>query len=242
MGEKAREMYLKADLQCSKCYEKVKKILCKFPEIHDQKFDEEKDLVTIKVVSCHPEKIRRKIICKGGGCIQFVERGPQGPQGIQGIPGPQGPEGIPGPEGPVGPEGPQGPPGPPGPPGPQGPPGPVGPVGPQGPPGPCGPVGPVGPVGPPGPVQCGPPGPIGPPGPPGPPGPKPVPCYPVGVYPPGGCTCGCGGWGSGCNYPGWTPPWWWRQPQPYPSVCHAPCNVSRYEYCSEGDSTGCATM
>ncbi|KAF5472647.1 hypothetical protein F2P56_009346 [Juglans regia] len=199
MGEKAREMYLKADLQCIKCYNKVEKILSKFPEIHDQKFDEEKDLVTIKVVSCHPEKIRKKIICKGGGCIQFVERGPPGPQGIQGIPGPQGPEGIQGLPGPQGIPGPQGPEGIQGLPGPRGIPGPVGLKGPEGPQGPRGPPGPCYMVGP--------------------------PVYPVPV-----CTCGCGG----------TRPWSCRQP--YPSVCHMPCNVSRYEYCSEGDSTGCTTM
>ncbi|XP_041027467.1 protein PYRICULARIA ORYZAE RESISTANCE 21-like isoform X9 [Juglans microcarpa x Juglans regia] len=185
MGEKATEMYLKADLQCCQCSKKVKKILCKFPEVHDQKFDEKKNLVTIKVVSCCPEKIKKKIICKGGGCIQFVEKGPPGPPGP---PGPAGPPGPPGPEGPPGPQGPQGP---------QGPPGPK--------PEPCHPHKPYPPN-------------------------IAVPCYPVvpSVYPV--CTCGCGG----------TRPWSCRQP--YPSVCHAPCNVSRYEYCSEGDSTGCATM
>ncbi|GKV15247.1 hypothetical protein SLEP1_g26045 [Rubroshorea leprosula] len=33
-------MELDVDLQCSKCYKKVKKLLCKFPEIRDQEYDE----------------------------------------------------------------------------------------------------------------------------------------------------------------------------------------------------------
>ncbi|GLT24845.1 hypothetical protein SLA2020_000130 [Shorea laevis] len=61
------------DLQCSKCYKKIKKLLCKFPEIRDQTYDEKANKVTIKVVSCSPEKIRDKLCCKGCGCITSIE-------------------------------------------------------------------------------------------------------------------------------------------------------------------------
>ncbi|GLU15834.1 hypothetical protein SLE2022_322930 [Rubroshorea leprosula] len=61
------------DLQCSKCYKKIKNLLCKFPEIRDQKYDEKANKVTIKVVSCSPEKIRDKLCCKGCGCIKSIE-------------------------------------------------------------------------------------------------------------------------------------------------------------------------
>ncbi|KAK1587452.1 hypothetical protein Q3G72_012997 [Acer saccharum] len=73
------------DLECSKCYKKVKKILCKFPhvyvfgvfvsktkEIQDQVYDEKNNTVRIKVVSCSPEKIRDKICCKGRGIIMCI--------------------------------------------------------------------------------------------------------------------------------------------------------------------------
>ncbi|GMN36629.1 hypothetical protein TIFTF001_006168 [Ficus carica] len=46
-------MVLKVDLQCCRCYKKVKKILCKFPR--------------------NPEKIKQKIICKGGESIKSIE-------------------------------------------------------------------------------------------------------------------------------------------------------------------------
>ncbi|CAL9014989.1 unnamed protein product [Prunus brigantina] len=130
-------MVLKADLQCHKCYKKVKKVLCKFPQIREQTYDEKQNQVVIKVVCCSPEKIRDRICCKAGGAIKCIQ--------IVRPPGPQGPQGPPGPSGPPGPPGPSGPPGPPGPPGPSGPPGPLGPCGPPGPSGPRGPPGPPGP-------------------------------------------------------------------------------------------------
>ncbi|KAI5332846.1 hypothetical protein L3X38_022975 [Prunus dulcis] len=70
-------MVLKVDLQCHKCYKKVKKVLCKFPQIQDQIYDEKQNQVVIKVVCCSPEKIRDRIRCKGGGaikCIQIKEK------------------------------------------------------------------------------------------------------------------------------------------------------------------------
>ncbi|KAK0597756.1 hypothetical protein LWI29_028343 [Acer saccharum] len=66
-------MLLKVDLECSKCYKKVKKILCKFPQIQDQMYDEKNNTVMIKVVCCSPEKIRDKICCKGRGTIKSIE-------------------------------------------------------------------------------------------------------------------------------------------------------------------------
>ncbi|XP_031273538.1 protein PYRICULARIA ORYZAE RESISTANCE 21-like [Pistacia vera] len=67
-------MVIKVDLNCSKCYKKVKKILCKIPQIQDQVYDEKKNTVTIKVAcSCSPEKIMQKIRCKGGKSIISIE-------------------------------------------------------------------------------------------------------------------------------------------------------------------------
>ncbi|GLU15831.1 hypothetical protein SLE2022_322900 [Rubroshorea leprosula] len=79
MAEKGTTMVLNVDLQCSKCYKKVKKLLCKFPEIQDQKYDEKANKVTIKVVSSSPEKIRDKLCCKGGRCIKSIEIPPPPP-------------------------------------------------------------------------------------------------------------------------------------------------------------------
>ncbi|KAE8664540.1 hypothetical protein F3Y22_tig00112759pilonHSYRG00022 [Hibiscus syriacus] len=66
-------MVLKVDLQCFKCYKKVKKVLCKFPQIRDQIYDEKANTVTITVTCCSPEKIRDKICYKGGGSIKSIE-------------------------------------------------------------------------------------------------------------------------------------------------------------------------
>ncbi|GMY36640.1 protein PYRICULARIA ORYZAE RESISTANCE 21 isoform X2 [Fagus crenata] len=74
-------MVLKADLQCCRCYKKVKKVLCKFPEIQDQVFKEKENLVLITVVCCCPEKLKQKIISKGGGTITCIEiKEPEKPQ------------------------------------------------------------------------------------------------------------------------------------------------------------------
>ncbi|KAJ4706555.1 pollen-specific leucine-rich repeat extensin-like protein 1 isoform X1 [Melia azedarach] len=74
MGEKVTTlMVLKVDLDCSKCYMKVKKTLSKFPQIRDQVYDEKQNTVTIKVVCCSPEIIRDKLCCKAGGSIKSIE-------------------------------------------------------------------------------------------------------------------------------------------------------------------------
>ncbi|KAI6704692.1 hypothetical protein NL676_007654 [Syzygium grande] len=74
MAEKVTKMLIKVDLQCSRCYKKIKKILCKYlREIRDQIYDEKKNTVLITVVCCSPERIRQKIICEGGETVQSVE-------------------------------------------------------------------------------------------------------------------------------------------------------------------------
>ncbi|KAL8268012.1 hypothetical protein R6Q59_001810 [Mikania micrantha] len=71
--EKATEMVLNVDLKCSGCYKKVKKVICKIPQIRDQVFDVDKNKVKIIVVCCSPEQIRDKLCYKGGGSIQSIE-------------------------------------------------------------------------------------------------------------------------------------------------------------------------
>ncbi|XP_076892740.1 uncharacterized protein LOC143544541 [Bidens hawaiensis] len=71
--EKVTEMILNVDLKCSGCYKKVKKVICKIPQIRDQVFLVDKNMVKIKVVCCSPEDIRDKLCYKGGGSIQSIE-------------------------------------------------------------------------------------------------------------------------------------------------------------------------
>ncbi|XP_047952333.1 protein PYRICULARIA ORYZAE RESISTANCE 21-like isoform X4 [Salvia hispanica] len=73
MGEKVTIMVLKVDLQCPCCYKKVKKIICKFPQIRDQVYKEKENKVVITVVCCNPEKIRDKLCCKGAKVIKSIE-------------------------------------------------------------------------------------------------------------------------------------------------------------------------
>ncbi|XAR65759.1 hypothetical protein NMG60_11009978 [Bertholletia excelsa] len=74
MGEKkVTIMVLKVDLKCPCCYKKVKKLLCRYPQIQNQVFDEKANTVTITVVCCSPEKIRDKLCCKGGKTIKSIE-------------------------------------------------------------------------------------------------------------------------------------------------------------------------
>ncbi|GAA0163223.1 hypothetical protein LIER_19139 [Lithospermum erythrorhizon] len=72
-AEKTTVMVLKVDLQCPCCYKKIKKILCKFPQIRDQVYDEKANEVTITVVCCSPEKIRDKLCSKGGKIIKSID-------------------------------------------------------------------------------------------------------------------------------------------------------------------------
>ncbi|KAK1350611.1 protein PYRICULARIA ORYZAE RESISTANCE 21 [Heracleum sosnowskyi] len=74
MAEKVTIMVLNTvDLECSCCYKKVKKVLCKFPQIRDQVYDVKNSKVTIKVLCCNPEKIRDKLCCKGGKVIKSIQ-------------------------------------------------------------------------------------------------------------------------------------------------------------------------
>ncbi|KAL6954139.1 hypothetical protein U1Q18_048429 [Sarracenia purpurea var. burkii] len=61
------------DLQCHCCYRKVKRILCRFPQIRNQIYDEKQNKVTITVVCCNPEKFRDKLCCRGGKTIKSIE-------------------------------------------------------------------------------------------------------------------------------------------------------------------------
>ncbi|KAI9087834.1 hypothetical protein K1719_030164 [Acacia pycnantha] len=47
------KMRLNVDLKCEKCYKKVKKVLCKFPQIREQVFDEKKNIVICDHQSGH---------------------------------------------------------------------------------------------------------------------------------------------------------------------------------------------
>ncbi|XP_019184005.1 PREDICTED: protein PYRICULARIA ORYZAE RESISTANCE 21-like isoform X2 [Ipomoea nil] len=71
--EKTTVMFLSVDLKCSSCYKKVKKVICKIPQIRDQIYNEEENKVRITVVCCSPEKIRDKLCYKGGGVIKSIE-------------------------------------------------------------------------------------------------------------------------------------------------------------------------
>ncbi|PSS33864.1 Protein PYRICULARIA ORYZAE RESISTANCE 21 like [Actinidia chinensis var. chinensis] len=74
MSDEVTTMVLKVvDLQCHKCYKKIKNVLCKFPEIRNQAYDEKANTVTITVVCCNPEKMREKLCCKGGKTIKSIE-------------------------------------------------------------------------------------------------------------------------------------------------------------------------
>ncbi|GKB47065.1 pyricularia oryzae resistance 21-like protein [Tanacetum coccineum] len=66
-------MVVDVDLKCSDCYKKVKKVICKIPEIRDQEYDFDKNKVKISVVCCSPERVRDKLSYKGGKSIQKIE-------------------------------------------------------------------------------------------------------------------------------------------------------------------------
>ncbi|KAK9078648.1 hypothetical protein SSX86_002705 [Deinandra increscens subsp. villosa] len=78
--EKVTKMVVEVDLKCSDCYKKVKKVMCKIPEIRDQEYDFEKNQVKISVVCCSPERVRDKLCYKGGSSIQKVDIVPDKPK------------------------------------------------------------------------------------------------------------------------------------------------------------------
>ncbi|CAK7323318.1 unnamed protein product [Dovyalis caffra] len=73
MAEQVTTMLIKVDLECEKCQKKIKKVLCKIPEIQSQTYDQKANTVTITVVSCFPEKIMKKIRCKGGEAVKCIQ-------------------------------------------------------------------------------------------------------------------------------------------------------------------------
>ncbi|KAF8369507.1 hypothetical protein HHK36_032474 [Tetracentron sinense] len=72
MTEKVSTLVLKVDLDCHCCYKKIKKVLCMFHEIRDQKFDEKNNTVTITGPFC-PQKMTKKLCCKAGKTIKCIE-------------------------------------------------------------------------------------------------------------------------------------------------------------------------
>ncbi|XP_058003697.1 uncharacterized protein LOC131180101 [Hevea brasiliensis] len=73
MAEEKVIMVIKVDLSCKKCCKKIKKILCKIPQIQNQIYDEKANTVNITVVCCSPEKIKKIIYCKGGDSVQCID-------------------------------------------------------------------------------------------------------------------------------------------------------------------------
>uniref|UniRef100_A0A6M2E9B3 HMA domain-containing protein n=1 Tax=Populus davidiana TaxID=266767 RepID=A0A6M2E9B3_9ROSI len=71
--KKVTTMVIKFDLECEKCQKKIKKVLCRIPQIQNQIYDKKAGTVTITVVCCSPEKIKEKIIYKGGEAVKSIE-------------------------------------------------------------------------------------------------------------------------------------------------------------------------
>uniref|UniRef100_A0A7N0UW99 Uncharacterized protein n=1 Tax=Kalanchoe fedtschenkoi TaxID=63787 RepID=A0A7N0UW99_KALFE len=81
MGGEAKVtvMVLRVDLGCSKCYKKIKKVLCSTPQCRDQMYDEKSNTVMITVICCTPEKVADKIRSKAGGTIKSLDIKPSQP-------------------------------------------------------------------------------------------------------------------------------------------------------------------
>ncbi|XP_030471153.2 protein PYRICULARIA ORYZAE RESISTANCE 21-like [Syzygium oleosum] len=73
MAGKPTKMAIKVDLQCHRCFKKIKKILCGIPQVQDQNYEVAKNTVTITVVDGSPENVRQKILCKGRCFVQGVD-------------------------------------------------------------------------------------------------------------------------------------------------------------------------
>ncbi|KAJ6700306.1 HEAVY METAL TRANSPORT/DETOXIFICATION SUPERFAMILY PROTEIN [Salix purpurea] len=71
--KKVTTMVIKVDLECEKCHRKIKKVLCRIPQIQNQIYDKKAGTVTITVFCCSPEKVREKIIFKGGEAVKSIE-------------------------------------------------------------------------------------------------------------------------------------------------------------------------
>ncbi|CAK7323314.1 unnamed protein product [Dovyalis caffra] len=73
MLQQVTTMVIEVDLGCEKCHKKIKKVLCKIPQIQNQIYDKKANTVTITVVCCSPEKIKKKICCEGGEAVKGIE-------------------------------------------------------------------------------------------------------------------------------------------------------------------------
>ncbi|CAL1386022.1 unnamed protein product [Linum trigynum] len=71
--QKLTTMVIKVDLDCNKCRKKIKKVLCRIPQIQNQVYDDKANLVIISVLCCSPEKVMDKIACKGGESVKGIE-------------------------------------------------------------------------------------------------------------------------------------------------------------------------
>uniref|UniRef100_A0A2P2M824 Uncharacterized protein LOC105111002 n=1 Tax=Rhizophora mucronata TaxID=61149 RepID=A0A2P2M824_RHIMU len=81
MAENVTTMVIKVDLRCEKCRKKIKKVLCKIPQIKNQIYDEKSNTVTITVGCGCPEKVKEKIRCKAGDIILGIEiKAPEKPK------------------------------------------------------------------------------------------------------------------------------------------------------------------
>lgn len=99
------KMTIKVDLQCHRCYKKIKKILCGIPQVQDQNYDQAKNTVTITLAGGSPECVRQKILSKGRCFVQGVDILPEEKEQGEGDKGEKGGEGSKGGKGGEGGEG-----------------------------------------------------------------------------------------------------------------------------------------
>ncbi|XP_042485148.1 protein PYRICULARIA ORYZAE RESISTANCE 21-like isoform X3 [Macadamia integrifolia] len=84
MAHKVSTIVLKVDLACTRCNDKIRKVLCKYREryqIQEEIYDEKNNTVTISGPFC-PRKLAKKLCCKAGNaikCINIVEKKPPPP-------------------------------------------------------------------------------------------------------------------------------------------------------------------
>ncbi|XP_042485147.1 protein PYRICULARIA ORYZAE RESISTANCE 21-like [Macadamia integrifolia] len=84
MAHKVSTIVLKVDLACSRCNDKIRKVLCKYREryqIQEEIYDEKNNTVTISGPFC-PRKLAKKLCCKARNaikCIKIVEKKPPPP-------------------------------------------------------------------------------------------------------------------------------------------------------------------
>eukprot|EP00268_Persea_americana_P033785 TRINITY_DN33415_c0_g1_i2.p1 TRINITY_DN33415_c0_g1~~TRINITY_DN33415_c0_g1_i2.p1 ORF type:complete len:166 (-),score=6.77 TRINITY_DN33415_c0_g1_i2:208-705(-) len=72
MADKISTLILTVDLECCRCYKKIRKVIAKFPEIQSQIFDEKNNKVIISG-PFDPEKLKRKLCCKACKYIKDIQ-------------------------------------------------------------------------------------------------------------------------------------------------------------------------